>query len=117
MRAIRYAENFGANLEAIHEFLLTRDVSSASARLTALLADIEHLAELIAEQPMLGRAATFLSDRGPRVTAARRAVESLQGRAKVELLREYTLGEYWVLYAVQADAVVFLAVRSAKQQG
>jgi hypothetical protein len=117
MHVVRYAENFGANLEAIHEFLLIQDVSSASSRLTRLLADLEQLATLIAEQPGLGRPAQFVIDRTPRVTAARRAVEALQGRAQVEALREYTLGDYWVLYAVQTDAVVFLSIRSARQRG
>ena len=117
MRAVRYAENFGANLERIHEFLLAQDVSSALDRLTTLLGELEKLATLIAEQPGLGRPAQFVVDRAPRVRAARRAVEALQGRAQVEALREYTLGDYWVLYAVQSDAVVFLSIRSARERG
>ena len=36
---------------------------------------------------------------------------------QVEALREYTLGDYWVLYAVQSDAVVFLSIRSARERG
>jgi plasmid stabilization system protein ParE len=117
VRAVRYAATFASRLEAIREYLLRVDPTTAASRFEHLVDDLARAEALIAEHPGLGRRAGFLDHGAPRIRAARTAFESLLARLPGAELREYVLRGYLVLYLVQADSVTLLAIRSARERG
>ncbi len=117
MAVVRYAETFAANLEAIQEFMLERDLDSAAQRFEGLLGELDRAAKLVARHPGLGRPASFLDDSTPRLRAARSGIEALVKRVGATELREYVLRHYLILYAVGHAEVTFLAIRAGRQSG
>jgi plasmid stabilization system protein ParE len=117
MTHVDFADTFEERLEAIQEFMLTQDVSSAPKRMDDLWEQIYRFHDLVVIHPQLGQPAGFLDARSAEGRVRlnkllRRAID-----AGVPDFREYVLRGYVVLYAHSDSRVLVLAIRHQRELG
>lgn len=113
---VEAAPNFLANLDSAHQFFLVQDADSADARLTKLKADLREMIAILAWSPASGRPARFLSAKSAQTTLKTNAVQQLAEQAGLPHLREYIVGQQFiVLYAHSETDVVLLALKHQRQ--
>ena len=108
--------NFLANLDAAHQFFRVQDSNSADARLSRLKADLREMIAILAWLPASGRPARFLSAKSAQAMLKTNAVQQLAKQAGLPHLREYVVGQQFiVLYAHSDTDVVLLALKHQRQ--
>lgn len=108
--------NFLANLDAAHQFFQVQDADSADARLAKLKADLREMIAILAWSPASGRPARFLSAKSAQAAMKTNAVQELAEQAGLPHLREYIVGQQFiVLYAHSDTDVVLLALKHQRQ--
>ena len=108
--------NFLANLDAAHQFFQVQDADSADSRLTKLKEDLRDMIAILAWSPASGRPARFLSAKSAQATLKTNAVQQLAEQAGLPSLREYIVGQQFiVLYAHSDTDVVLLALKHQRQ--
>ena len=113
---VEAAPNFLANLDAAHQFFLVQDAASADGRLAKLKEDLRDMIAILAWSPASGRPARFLSAKSAQATLKANAVQQLAEQAGLPNLREYVVGQQFiVLYAHSDTDVVLLAVKHQRQ--
>ena len=113
---VEAAPNFLANLDAAHQLFLAQDADSAHSRLTKLKADLKDMIAILAWSPASGRPARFLSAKSAQATLKANAVQQLADQAGLPSLREYVVGQHFiVLYAHSDTDVVLLALKHQRQ--
>jgi hypothetical protein len=113
---VEAAPNFLANLDAAHQFFLVQDADSAESRLSKLKADIREMIAILAWSPASGRPARFLSAKSAQATLKANAVQQLAEQAGLPSLREYVVGQQFIiLYAHSDTDVVLLALKHQRQ--
>ena len=113
---VEAAPNFLANLDAAHQFLQLQDADSADARLAKLKQDLRDMIAILAWSPASGRPARFLSAKSAQATLKANAVQQLAEQAGLPHLREYVVGQQFiVLYAHSDTDVVLLALKHQRQ--
>lgn len=110
------APNFLANLDAAHQFFQAQDADSAESRLTKLKADLREMIAILAWSPASGRPARFLSAKSAQATLKANAVQQLAEQAGLASLREYVVGQQFIVLYAHSDAeVVLLALKHQRQ--
>ena len=113
---VEAAPNFLANLDTAHQFFQTQDADSADSRLTKLKEDLRDMIAILAWSPASGRPARFLSAKSAQATLKANAVQQLAEQAGLPSLREYVVGQQFiVLYAHSDTDVVLLALKHQRQ--
>ena len=113
---VEAAPNFLANLDAAHQFFQAQDADSAESRLTKLKADLREMIAILAWSPASGRPARFLSAKSAQAMLKANAVQQLAEQAGLPNLREYVVGQQFiVLYAHSDTDVVLLALKHQRQ--
>ena len=113
---VEAAPNFLANLDAAHQFFQIQDANTADARLAKLKEDLRDMIAILAWSPASGRPARFLSARSAQATMKANAVQQLAEQAGLPSLREYVVGQQFiVLYAHSDTDVVLLALKHQRQ--
>ncbi|MCK6412736.1 MAG: hypothetical protein L6Q55_09970 [Azonexus sp.] len=113
---VEAAPNFLANLDAAHQFFQIQDAGSADARLAKLKANLREMISILAWSPASGRPARFLSAKSAQATLKANAVQQLAEQAGLPSLREYVVGQQFiVLYAHSEAEVVLLAIKHQRQ--
>ena len=113
---VEAAPNFLANLDAAHQFFLVQDADSADGRLAKLKADLREMIAILAWSPASGRPARFLSAKSAQAALRAKAVQQLAERTGLPSLREYVVGQQFiVLYAHSETDVVLLALKHQRQ--
>ena len=113
---VEAAPNFLANLDAAHQFFQIQDADSADARLAKLKGDLRDMIAILAWSPASGRPARFLSAKSAQSTLKANAVQQLAEQAGLPSLREYVVGQQFiVLYAHSDTDVVLLALKHQRQ--
>ena len=113
---VEAAPNFLANLDSAHQFFQVQDVASADGRLAKLKADLREMIAILAWSPASGRPARFLSAKSAQATLKANAVQQLAEQAGLPHLREYIVGQQFiVLYAHSETDVVLLALKHQRQ--
>ena len=113
---VEAAPNFLANLDAAHQFFQIQDAGSADSRLTKLKGDLRDMIAILAWSPASGRPARFLSAKSAQATLKANAVQQLAEQAGLPHLREYIVGQQFiVLYAHSETDVVLLALKHQRQ--
>lgn len=113
---VEAAPNFLANLDAAHQFFQIQDAGSADARLAKLKANLRGMISILAWSPASGRPARFLSAKSAQATLKANAVQQLAEQAGLPSLREYVVGQQFiVLYAHSEAEVVLLAIKHQRQ--
>ncbi len=113
---VEAAPNFLANLEAGHQFFQIQDADSADARLAKLKEELREMIAILAWSPASGRPARFLSAKSVQATLRTNAVQQLAEEAGLPHLREYVVGQQFiVLYAHSETEVVLLALKHQRQ--
>lgn len=108
---VRFAENFYRNLEGIRSFLIEQDASAVVDRVFDTV--LERLVPALEEHPRMGRNWHTRTPHSPRGKALReRIIAKLAGKRE---LREFILGDYLILYALDDAAAVLLAIRHHRQ--
>lgn len=109
--AVRFADNFHRNLEGIQAFLIEADAATEADQLVDALFD--RLIPAMEEHPRIGRDWLTRTPHSPRGDAVRaRIVDRLAGKRE---LREIILGDYLVLYTLDDETAVLLAIRHHRQ--
>jgi hypothetical protein len=113
---VEAAPNFLANLDAAHQFFQVQDADSAKSRLTKLKEDLRDMVAILAWSPASGRPARFLSAKSVQATLKTNAVQQLAEQTGLPSLREYIVGQQFiVLYAHSETDVVLLALKHQRQ--
>jgi hypothetical protein len=113
---VEAAPNFLANLDAAHQFFQAQDADSAESRLTKLKADLREMIAILAWSPASGRPARFLSAKSAQATLKANAVQQLAEQAGLASLREYVVGQQFIVLYAHSDAeVVLLALKHQRQ--
>ena len=113
---VEAAPNFLANLDSAHQFFQVQDSDSAESRLTKLKADLREMIAILAWSPASGRPARFLSAKSAQATLKANTVQQLAAQAGLPSLREYVVGQQFiVLYAHSETDVVLLALKHQRQ--
>jgi len=113
---VEAAPNFLANLDAAHQFFQVQDADSADSRLTKLKEDLREMIAILAWSPASGRPARFLSAKSAQATLKANAVQQLAEQTGLPSLREYIVGQQFiVLYAHSETDVVLLAIKHQRQ--
>lgn len=113
---VEAAPNFLANLDSAHQFFQVQDEDSAESRLTKLKADLREMVAILAWSPASGRPARFLSAKSVQAKLKANAVQQLAEQAGLPHLREYVVGQQFiVLYAHSDTDVVLLALKHQRQ--
>lgn len=113
---VEAAPNFLANLDAAHQFFQVQDADSAESRLIKLKEDLREMIAILAWSPASGRPARFLSAKSAQATLKTNAVQQQAEQAGLPNLREYVVGQQFiVLYAHSDTDVVLLAVKHQRQ--
>ena len=113
---VEASPNFLANLDAAYQFFLVQDADSADARLAKLKEDLREMIAILAWSPASGRPARFQSAKSAQVTLKTNAVQQLAEQAGLPSLREYVVGQQFiVLYAHSDTDVVLLALKHQRQ--
>ena len=107
---VRITANFEANLEAIERFLSDTDAPFA---FTAVLDDLaDHVIPVLENHPEIGRP---FFDRAAQSVEARQRIKQLASRIGTTSLREYIVGDFLILYAVQGKSVYLLSIKHHRQ--
>ena len=105
-----FTENFSANLTAIQTFLGTEGASLYQRLLDRLFEDI------IPTLCRFSEAGRMLLTHPVRSAEAKTLVKKLRGRLqRIEALRELIVDDYLVLYLIQDDSIVFIAINHHRQ--
>ena len=113
---VEAAPNFLANLDAAHQFFQAQDADSAESRLTKLKADLREMIAILAWSPASGHPARFLSAKSAQATLKANAVQQLAEQAGLASLREYVVGQQFIVLCAHSDAeVVLLALQHQRQ--
>ena len=113
---VEAAPNFIANLEAAHQFFILQDTVSADTRLTKLKAELREMVTVLQWSPAGGRPARFLAATSIQAQLRLEAVLQLAEQAGLPDLREYVVGQQFiVLYAHSETEVVLLAIKHQRQ--
>lgn len=113
---VEAAPNFLANLDAAHQFFQIQDANTADARLAKLKEDLRDMIAILAWSPASGRSARFLSAKSAQATLKANSVQQLAKQAGLPSLREYVVGQQFiVLYAHSDTDVVLLALKHQRQ--
>lgn len=113
---VEAAPNFLANLDSAHQFFQIQDAAPADARLAKLKEDLRDMVAILAWSPASGRPARFLSAKSAQATLKANAVQQLVDQAGLPSLREYVVGQQFVvLYAHSDTDVVLLALKHQRQ--
>jgi len=113
---VEAAPNFLTNLDSAHQFFQIQDADSADGRLSKLKADLREMIDILAWSPASGRPARFLSAKSAQATLKANAVQQLAEQAGLPSLREYVVGQQFiVLYAHSDTEVVLLALKHQRQ--
>ena len=113
---VEAAPNFLANLDAAHQFFQVQDADTADARLAKLKEGLREMIAILAWSPASGRPARFLSAKSAQATLKANAVQQLAEQAGLPSLREYVVGQQFiVLYAHSEAEVVLLAIKHQRQ--
>src|SRR5574343_1398527 len=103
---VEAAPNFLANLDAAHQFFQIQDAGSADARLAKLKANLREMISILAWSPASGRPARFLSAKSAQSTLKANAVQQLAEQAGLPSLREYVVGQQFVVLYAHSDSDV-----------
>lgn len=107
---VRITANFEANLEAVERFLADAGAPFAS---TAVLDDLaDHVIPALENHPEIGRP---FFDRAAQSVEARQRIKQLASRIGTTSLREYIVGDFLILYAVQEKSVYLLSIKHHRQ--
>lgn len=113
---VEAAPNFLATLDAADQFFQIQDAGSADSRLTKLKADLREMIAILAWSPASGRPARFLSAKSAQATLKANAVQQLAAQAGLPSLREYVVGQQFIiLYAHSETDIVLLALKHQRQ--
>jgi hypothetical protein len=112
---VEAAENFLANLDAVHRFFIEQDTTTAAARLATLKGELREMVSVLSWSPARGRPARFFAARSAQVRLRTEALMHLAREAGLPDLREYVLGQHIVLYAHSPTDVVLLALKHQRQ--
>lgn len=113
---VEAAPNFLANLDAAHHFFQVQDADTAAARLAKLKEDLREMIAILGWSPASGRPARFLSAKSAQATLNTNTVQQLAEQAGLPHLREYVVGQQFiVLYAHSNTDVVLLALKHQRQ--
>ena len=113
---VEAAPNFLANLDSAHQFFQVQDEDSTDGRLAKLKQDLREMIAVLAWSPASGRPARFLSAKSAQATLRSNAVQQLAAQAGLPSLREYVVGQQFiVLYAHSDTDVVLLALKHQRQ--
>ena len=108
--SVSVTANFEINLEAIEKFLAD---AGAQTAFTALLESLtEQVVPALELYPNVGR--SFLNRTVQSVEAQQR-ISRINALPGSKSLREYIVGEYPMLYAVQGKSVYLLSIRHHRQ--
>ena len=102
---------FDRTLAEALAFLTEANAGPATERL--LNAALKKLPEVLAHHPRLGRNFLIRSPQSVEAEQAHRQATALLGKATE--LREYILGDYLVLYAVEDDVIHLVSIRHHRQ--
>ncbi|WP_407353515.1 type II toxin-antitoxin system RelE/ParE family toxin [Luteimonas sp. R10] len=109
----RFTQQFESTLQQALDFLLDGDAPEAASQLADIV--LEHLPALLREHPRIGR--DFMLHR-PATAQARALHEQVRVRlGAAGEVREYILGDYLVLYAIEGDTVYAISIRHHRQSG
>jgi len=107
---VRITANFEANLEAVERFLAD---TGAPFAFTAVLDDLaDHVIPALENHPEIGRP---FFDRAAQSVEARQRIKQLASRIGTTSLREYIVGDFLILYAVQEKSVYLLSIKHHRQ--
>jgi hypothetical protein len=113
---VEAAPNFLANLDAAHQFFQLQDADSADTRLAKLKEDLREMIAILAWSPASGRPPRFLSAKSAQATLKADAVQQLAEQTGLPHLREYIVGQQFIiLYAHSDTDVVLLALKHQRQ--
>ena len=108
---VRFTAQFGRTLDAALDFLVEKNAQAAAARLRESV--LLRLPELLRRHPRMGRDFMLRAPRSIEAEAACAQVATLLGTTTE--LREYILGDYLVLYAIEGSIVYLIAIRHHRQ--
>ena len=108
---VRFTAQFGRTLDAALDFLVENDAQAAAARLRESV--LLRLPELLRLHPRMGRDFMLRVPRSIEAEATYAQVATLLGTTTE--LREYILGDYLVLYAIEGSIVYLIAIRHHRQ--
>ncbi|WP_168788376.1 type II toxin-antitoxin system RelE/ParE family toxin [Paraburkholderia aromaticivorans] len=117
MIRVEFAETFEERLEAIEEFLLAQDVSSAATRRDDLLVEIYRFGDLVGLHPKIGRPAGALQASSVEGQVRLERVLKLAIEAGLAEMREYVLRSHLILYAHSDARVLLLSIRHQRELG
>lgn len=113
---VEAAPNFLANLDAAHQFFQAQDADSAESRLNKLKADLREMIAILGWSPASGRSARFLAAKSAQATLKANAVQQLAEQAGPPSLREYVVGQQFIVLCAHSDTdVVLLALKHQRQ--
>ena len=113
---VEAAPNFLANLDAAHQFFQLQDADTADSRLAELKVELREMIAILAWSPASGRSARFLSAKSAQATLKANAVQQLAEQAGLPSLREYVVGQQFIVLYAHSDAdVVLLALKHQRQ--
>ena len=107
---LHFTDNFNANLEAI-ELFLKREGRSVFQRLLDRLFD--DICPMVSRFPQSGR--PFLARRAGSVQGETMASLLKELLGQVDVLREFTVDDYVLLYLVRGTRIYFLAIKHHRQ--
>ena len=108
---VRFTAQFGRTLDAALDFLVEQDAQAAAAHLRESV--LLRLPELLRRHPRMGRDFMLRVPRSIEAEAAYAQATTQLGAATE--LREYILGDYLVLYAVEGSILYLIAIRPHRQ--
>ena len=108
---VRFTTKFGRTLDAALAFLVEKDAPRAAARLQESV--LLRLPELLRRHPRMGRDFMLRAPGSIEAEAIYQQAASLLG--SITELREYILGDYLVLYAIEGSDVYLIAIRHHRQ--
>ncbi len=113
---VEAAPNFLANLDSAHQFFQVQDEDSTDGRLAKLKQDLREMIAVLAWSPASGRPARFLSAKSAQATLKANAVQQLAEQAGLPSLREYVVGQQFIVLHAHSDTdVVLLALKHQRQ--
>nr|WP_240980134.1 type II toxin-antitoxin system RelE/ParE family toxin [Ramlibacter agri] len=110
------AHSLVRDVQAVHEFLVAQDSTSAEHRQALLLQQLNEAREQLGWNPALGRPARCMEARSAKGAQLAARVAALAATHKVPHVRELVLKPYVLLYAHSDKEVVLLALKHERQQ-
>lgn len=117
MMRVDFAQTLEDRLEAIQEFLLMQDASSAASRMEDLMNELYRFGDLVAVHPKIGRPAGVLAATSVEGENRLQRVLRLASEANLPELREYIVRSYLILYAHSDTRVLLLSIRHQRELG